>query len=58
MLFRSGFANFASIAIQLASFASLVPERRSEVARYGLRAILAGTLSNLTSAAIAGLFVA
>jgi concentrative nucleoside transporter, CNT family len=52
-----GFANFASIAIQLASFASLVPERRSEVARYGLRAILAGTLSNLTSAAIAGLFV-
>ncbi|MDP4004372.1 NupC/NupG family nucleoside CNT transporter [Methylobacterium sp. NEAU K] len=53
-----GFANFASIAIQLASFSSLVPERRSEVARYGLRAILAGTLSNLTSAAIAGLFVA
>ena len=52
-----GFANFASIAIQLASFASLVPERRAEVARYGLRAILAGTLSNLTSAAIAGLFI-
>lgn len=53
-----GFANFASIAIQLASFSSLVPERRAEVARYGLRAILAGSLSNLTSAAIAGLFVA
>ncbi|GJE62612.1 NupC/NupG family nucleoside CNT transporter [Methylobacterium trifolii] len=53
-----GFANFASIAIQLASFSSLVPERRAEVARYGLRAILAGTLSNLTSAAIAGLFIA
>lgn len=52
-----GFANLASIAIQLASFSSLVPERRSEVARYGLRAILAGTLANLTSAAIAGLFV-
>ncbi|MGV7032880.1 NupC/NupG family nucleoside CNT transporter [Methylobacterium symbioticum] len=52
-----GFANFASIAIQLASFSSLVPERRAEVARYGLRAILAGTLSNLTSAAIAGLFI-
>lgn len=52
-----GFANFASIAIQLASFSSLVPERRPEVARYGLRAILAGSLSNLTSAAIAGLFV-
>ncbi|CAM3095281.1 MULTISPECIES: NupC/NupG family nucleoside CNT transporter [Methylobacterium] len=52
-----GFANLASIAIQLASFSSLVPERRAEVARYGLRAILAGTLANLTSAAIAGLFV-
>ena len=52
-----GFANFASIAIQLASFSSLVPERRSEVARLGLRAILGGTLSNLTSAAIAGLFI-
>ncbi|GJD48029.1 Putative nucleoside permease NupX [Methylobacterium crusticola] len=53
-----GFANLSSIAIQLASFGSLVPERRAEVARYGLRAILAGTLSNLTSAAIAGLFIA
>ena len=53
-----GFANLSSIAIQLASFSSLVPERRSEIARYGLRAILAGTLSNLTSAAIAGLFIA
>ncbi len=48
---------FASIAIHLASFASLVPERRSEVARYGLRAILAGRCRTLTSAAIAGLFV-
>ena len=53
-----GFANLSSIAIQLASFSSLVPERRAEIARYGLRAILAGTLSNLTSAAIAGLFIA
>ncbi|MFE1601492.1 NupC/NupG family nucleoside CNT transporter [Methylobacterium sp. ID0610] len=52
-----GFANLASIAIQLASFGSLVPERRSEVAAYGLRAILAGSLSNFTSAAIAGLFI-
>ncbi|TNC16172.1 NupC/NupG family nucleoside CNT transporter [Methylobacterium terricola] len=52
-----GFANLSSIAIQLASFGSLVPERRSEVASYGLRAILAGTLSNLTSAAIAGVFI-
>ena len=53
-----GFANLASVAIQLASFTSLAPERRPEIARFGLRAILAGTLSNLTSAAIAGLFIA
>lgn len=52
-----GFANLTSIAIQLASFSSLVPERRPELARYGLRAIIAGTLSNLTSAAIAGVFI-
>ncbi|TGD96742.1 NupC/NupG family nucleoside CNT transporter [Methylobacterium nonmethylotrophicum] len=52
-----GFANLSSIAIQLASFGSLVPERRAEVAAFGLRAILAGTLSNLTSAAIAGVFI-
>jgi CNT family concentrative nucleoside transporter len=52
-----GFANLASVAIQLASFTSLAPERRPEIARFGLRAILAGTLSNLTSAAIAGLFI-
>lgn len=53
-----GFANLTSIAIQLASFSSLVPERRPELARYGLRAIIAGTLSNLTSAAVAGFFIA
>jgi CNT family concentrative nucleoside transporter len=52
-----GFANLTSIAIQLASFSSLVPERRAEVAAFGLRAILAGTLSNFTSAAIAGAFI-
>lgn len=52
-----GFANLSSIGIQVASFASLVPERRSEVASLGLRAVAAGTLSNLTSATVAGLFV-
>lgn len=52
-----GFANLASIGVQLASIGALAPERRGEVARYGLRAILAGTLSNLTSATIAGLFI-
>ena len=52
-----GFANLASIGIQLASFGALQPERRGEVARLGLLAVAAGTLSNLTSATIAGLFV-
>lgn len=52
-----GFANFSSIGIQLATYTSLVPERRAEVARLGLRAILAGTLSNLMSATIAGMFI-
>ncbi|POR41921.1 nucleoside transporter C-terminal domain-containing protein [Methylobacterium sp. V23] len=52
-----GFANLTSVAIQLASLASLAPERRAEIARFGLRAILAGTLSNLTSATLAGLFI-
>ncbi|MDB5647506.1 nucleoside transporter C-terminal domain-containing protein, partial [Methylobacterium sp.] len=52
-----GFANLTSVAIQLASLGSLAPERRAEIARFGLRAILAGTLSNLTSATLAGLFI-
>ncbi|RZK75746.1 MAG: NupC/NupG family nucleoside CNT transporter, partial [Methylobacterium sp.] len=52
-----GFANLTSVAIQLASLSSLAPERRPEIARFGLRAILAGTLSNLTSATLAGLFI-
>ena len=50
-----GFANFASIGILLASYGVVAPERRSEVARLGLRAVLAGTLSNLMSAPIAGM---
>ncbi len=52
-----GFANLTSIAILLGSFGPLAPERRPEIAKFGLRAVLAGTLSNLTSAAIAGIFV-
>ena len=53
-----GFANLSSIAIQLGLFGSIAPERRSEIARMGLLAVLAGTLSNLMSAAIAGFFLA
>jgi len=52
-----GFANFTSIAIQLGTLGSLAPDRRGDVARYGLRALLAGTLANLSNAAIAGMFV-
>ncbi len=52
-----GFANFTSIAIQIGTLGSLAPERRGDVARYGLRALLAATLANLSNAAIAGMFV-
>ncbi len=50
----AGFANFASIAIQIGTIASLQPDRRAQVARLGLRALLAGSLANLANAAIAG----
>ena len=52
-----GFANFSSIGILLAGYGAVAPDRRAEVARMGLRAVLAGTLSNLTSATIAGMFI-
>jgi len=52
-----GFANFSSIAILAGGFSVVAPERRSEVARYGLRVVAASTLSNLMSAAIAGIFL-
>jgi concentrative nucleoside transporter, CNT family len=52
-----GFANFSSIAILAGGFSAVAPERRSEVARYGLRVVAAATLSNLMSAAIAGIFL-
>ncbi len=51
-----GFANLSSIAIQLGGLGVMAPSRRSEIARLGLKAVLAGTLSNFMSAAIAGLF--
>lgn len=53
----AGFANFSSIAIQIGTLGSLVPERRAMVAQLGLRALLAGSLANLANAAIAGLVV-
>lgn len=52
-----GFANLSSIAILLGGLGSLIPDRMSEIARYGLYAVLAGSLSNLMSAAMAGLIL-
>ena len=52
-----GFANFSSIAILAGGFGAIMPALRSDVARYGLRVVAAGTLSNLMSATIAGLFI-
>ena len=53
----AGFANFASIAIQIGTIGTLVPERRAWAAELGLRALLAGGLANLANAAIAGVVV-
>ena len=52
-----GFANFSSIAIQIGGIGSLAPERRGEIARFGLRAMIAGNLAAFTSASIAGMLV-
>lgn len=49
-----GFANLSSIAILLGGLGSLAPERRHEIARMGVKAVCAGTLSNLMAATIAG----
>jgi CNT family concentrative nucleoside transporter len=52
-----GFANFASIGIQIGGIGALVPERRHDLARLGMRAMLAGTLANFVSACIAALLL-
>ena len=52
-----GFANFSSIAIQMAVTGGLAPNQRPMIARLGLRALLAGSLANLMSAALAGLMI-
>ena len=52
-----GFANFSSIAIQMAVTGNLAPDQRPVIARLGLRALAAGSLANLMSAALAGLLV-
>ncbi len=52
-----GFANFSSVGIQLGGIGALAPERRHDLARLGLRALLAGTMANFLSACIAGVLL-
>ncbi|WP_037500986.1 NupC/NupG family nucleoside CNT transporter [Sphingomonas jaspsi] len=52
-----GFANFSSIAIQMAVVGNLAPNQKANVARLGLKALLAGSLANLMSAALAGIML-
>ena len=52
-----GFANFSSIGIQIGGIGALIPERRNELARLGMRAMLAGTMANLMSASIVGVLL-
>lgn len=53
-----GFANLSSIAILLGGLGGMAPSRRKDIARLGLLAVMAGTMSNLMSGTIAGFFVA
>ena len=52
-----GFANFSSIGIQIGGIGALVPERRHDLARLGLRAMFAGTMANFASACIAAMLL-
>ena len=49
-----GFANFSSIGIQIGGIGALAPEQRGQLAKFGIRAMLAGTMANLMSASIVG----
>jgi concentrative nucleoside transporter, CNT family len=51
-----GFANFSSIGIQIGGIGALAPEQRTQLAKFGVRAMLAGTMANLLSASIVGIF--
>jgi CNT family concentrative nucleoside transporter len=53
-----GFANLSSIAILLGGLGAVVPSRRHDIARLGLKAVIGGTLVNLLNAALAGFFFA
>lgn len=53
----TGFANLSCIGIQIGGIGGLAPDRRKDIARLGLKAVIAATLANLLSAAVAGLFI-
>src|SRR5271170_7951273 len=52
-----GFANLSSIGIQIGGIGALIPDRRNELAKLGLRAMIAGTMANLMSASIVGMLI-
>ncbi|HXY06519.1 MAG TPA: nucleoside transporter C-terminal domain-containing protein, partial [Terriglobales bacterium] len=52
-----GFANLSSIGIQIGGIGALAPNKRSELAQLGFRAMFAGTMANLISASIAGMLL-
>lgn len=52
-----GFANIGSVGMQIGGIGALIPERRNDLAKLGLRALLAGTTANLMSAAIVGMLI-
>jgi len=52
-----GFANFSSIGMQIGGIGALAPNQKAQLARFGIRAMLAGTMANLMSASIVGIFL-
>jgi concentrative nucleoside transporter, CNT family len=52
-----GFANFSSIGIQIGGIGALAPNKRADLARLGVRAMLAGTMANLMSASLVGIML-
>jgi CNT family concentrative nucleoside transporter len=53
----AGFANIGSVGIQISGIGALAPSRKTDLARLGFRAMLAGTMANFISAAIAGILL-
>jgi CNT family concentrative nucleoside transporter len=52
-----GFANFSSIAIQIGGIGALAPNRKPDLARLGMKAVMAGSMANFMSACIAGILL-